>query len=166
MTATPTITPASLTNYDASGCRWSSDRTIRVIPQYDRDVLARQPWTQPRLKPWRYEIHDALSKQTAYELTLAAARLKVAEMLAQRGHHLEWQEWETFGDAWRCFTRDGMIEVRVGKTQDVDQRGLFGVGILGCGPVRSWLSDVKHPDARKAHTIAYAEHLAHLETLR
>jgi hypothetical protein len=163
---TPTITPATLTNYDASGCRWSADRTVRVIPQYDRDVLARQPWANPRLKPWRYEIHDILSKQTAYELTLAAARLKVAEMLAWRGHHLDWQDWEIFGDGWRRFTTDRRIEIRAGRGQDANHNGLWGVAIIGCGPDRGWLTNIRHPEARRAHLTAYAEHLAHLETLR
>jgi hypothetical protein len=153
-----------LTNYDASGHRWSADRTIRVTPEYGRGVLSRVP-RKGGARPTRYEIHDTLTGAVRYGQTTEHARVQVAGLLAAR-QRLEWQEWETFGDAWRCFTLDGMIEVRVGKTQDVNHSGLYGVGILGCGPARSWLSNIKHPDARRASTRAVAEHLHHQEQER
>lgn len=153
-----------LTNYDASGYRWSTDRTIRITPEYGRDVLSRTPWTT-KARPRRYEVHDILSGEVRYAETITSARTGGAEMLAARPH-LQWQEWETFGDAWRCFTVDGMVEVRVGKTQDVNHRGLFGVGILGCGPVRTWLSNIIFLPHRQANVISHAEHLYHLEQNR
>jgi len=156
---------AKLTNYDASGNRWSADRTIRVIPQYDRDVLARQPWTNPRLRPWRYEINDTLTGEFRYAMNLNQARIEVAAILRNRPT-VEWQEWETFGDGWRCFTRDGMVEVRVGRSQDANHSGLYGVAILGCGPVRSWLSDIRHPQARRDSLIARANALIAREVAR
>lgn len=163
---TATIPPAKITNYDASGHRWSFDRTVRLTPQYDRDVLARQPWTNPRLRPFRWEICDVFTQQTSHAKTLAEARAEVAAILVRSRRRLAWQAWEVFGDAWRRFSLDGMIEVRVGRSQNANHNGLYGVAILGCGPVRSWLSDIKHPDARMAYMTAHAEHLAHLETLR
>lgn len=155
---------APLTNYDANGHRWSTDRTIRVTPEYGRGVLARAP-RQAGARPTRYEVCDTLSGAVRYGQTLEHARIQVAGLLAAR-KPLEWQEWETFGDAWRCFTRDGMVEVRVGKSQDANHRGLFGVGILGVGPVRSWLSNIKYSEARRASTRAVAEHLYHQEQAR
>lgn len=166
MTA-PILPPARLTNYDASGNRWSFDRTVRVTPQYDRDVLARQPWANPRLRPFRYEIYDLFAEgRFRHTRTLTEARVEVADILANRRHHLQWQAWEVFGDGWRRFSLDGMIEVRVGRSQDANHSGLWGVAILGCGPVRAWLSNIKHHDARMAYMTAHAEHLAYLETLR
>lgn len=153
-----------LTNYDASGCRWSADRTIRVTPEYGRSVLSREP-RKGGARPTRYEIHDTITGEVRYGQTVGHVHGQMLGLLTARPR-LEWQEWETFGDAWRCFTRDGMVEVRVGKTQDVNHRGLYGVGILGCGPARSWLSDIKHPEARRANTRAVAEHLYHQEQAR
>jgi len=166
---TATVPPAKITNYDASGHRWSFDRTVRITPQYGDNTLARMPWTNPRLRPVRWEIYDLLSlegENRYYTKTLTEARAEVAAILVRNRHHLEWQAWEPFGDAWRRFSLDGMIEVRVGKSQDANHNGLYGVAILGCGPVRAWLSDIKHPEARMAYMTAHAEHLAHLETLR
>lgn len=163
---TATLPPAKLTNYDVSGNRWSFDRTVRVTPQYDRDALARQPWTNPRLRPFRYEVYDLFGCGMTYVKTLAEAREAVAEALYNNRHHLEWQAWETFGDGWRRFSMDNLIEIRVGRSEDANHSGLWGVGILGCGPNRAWLSDIRHPEARRAYMTAHAEYLAHLETLR
>lgn len=154
---TTAATPAKLINYDASGNRWSFDRTVRVTPQYD------MPWLNPRLRPFRYEVYDLFDSSHVYVKTLAEARAEVARILAEQRHPLVWQDWEDWGDGWRRFTLDGMIEVRVGRSENVDHTGLWGVGILGCGPVRAWLSNIRHPEARRAYVVAHAEHLRHLE---
>ena len=163
---TATLPPAKLTNYDASGNRWSFDRTVRVTPHYDRDLLARQPWTNPRLRPFKYEIRDVFDTRSRYAKTLAEARAEVAAILVRNRHHLAWQAWETFGDGWRRFSADNLIEVRVGRSEDANHSGMWGVGIWGCGPSRAWLSDIRHPEARRAYMTAHAEYLHHLETLR
>lgn len=163
MTATP-LPPARLTNYDASGYRWSFDRTVRVTPQYHQDRLTRQPWLH-RVKPVGYGVHDLFADERTEHTTLAQAREAVASILANRPR-LEWQAWEDFGDAWRRFSLDGMVEVRVGRSQDANHNGLWGVAVLGCGPARTWLSNIRNHEARMAYMTAHAEYLAHLETLR
>jgi hypothetical protein len=155
---------ARLTNYDAHGDRWSADRTVRVTPQYDKDVLARMPWTNPRLRPFRYEIVDVFDQgNVRYAKTLTEARAEVARILTEDRHPLAWQDWEQWGGGWRRYSLDGMVELRVGRSEDANHSGLWGVGILGCGPVRSWLSHIRHPEARRAFLTAAAENLHHRE---
>ncbi len=147
---------AKLTNYDAHGNRWSLDGTVRLTPQYARGAL---PGQRRRAVGWI--VFDTLGQRGVEVPTLEVAARHVMAYQARRPVYM-WRPWERVEGRLvataehRGFTLTAfMVTVAL---RDVGGMHLVGYTIAEGGEEKhhEWLTDVKHPERRKAYVLAHA----------
>jgi hypothetical protein len=160
-----------LTSYDKDGVRWTTCRTIQLVPQYP---TPRDPWQprRPRAESWRLFDLVGHEHHAVPCYNLDNARVLAAEILAARPT-LPWEPWShgvntrsyettartpggNLAFAWvtdYCEWGVGGKRYRVGYRPDIN---------LGA---RVWLSPIAHRPHRMANTLALATaHILRSET--